>query len=402
MELPEPAGLQPLPPASFAEFIAASRRLERSYRDLQREVAELNLSQARSQQALLARETDQGLLLHRMEQILSAVPCGTLLLNTAGEVLQMNPEAARLRALCAAQFPDLTSLLEGDSTESVPSSGSHREAFDEKVLTLVTSDGPHWIAVRRLRLGRLSAETDASAAVWLFTLQDITSRMRAEHDRERAHASAALAQAASLLAHEVRNPLASMELFAELMTQSPERNTEWVAHLQAGVRSLTATVNNVLLMSAGEAAPSQQLDLCAEVSPLIDFLQPLAAQAEIRLRFHAPDVPVRALANSTSLHQILMNLCMNAFRHTPPAGEVRVRCDRSSTGTPQLSVTDTGSGIASDQLARLFEPGATGSGQRTGLGLAVCDRLMRQQGGRIRASSIPGQGSQFTVEFAAA
>lgn len=394
------AGLQ----EAIAGFVAVSSRLERSYRDLQSDIAELNLTRAREQQALDESLSEQALLSRRMEQIFSSVPVGLLLTDLQGRVLHANPEAARLFALSAARIPgsaslpDAIQLLVAQTFSSEP----HQGNADERTLEIVSSEGRHWIDMRRTLLATEGDLPSRTAATWLVSLQDVTARVRGERERERAADAVALAEVSALLAHEIRNPLASMELFADLLEEMPERNEEWRFHLRAGIRTLSATVNNVLLLSGTAAPPTERLDLVAELQPILRFLGPLARQAEVHLFPETPSGPVWACADRTSLHQLLINLCTNAFRHTPPKGEVCVTCRLSPSGTPVLSVADTGDGIPAEQLANLLTPGGAGSRHRTGLGLTVCDRLMRQQGGRLRISSTVGVGSTFTLEFQAA
>jgi signal transduction histidine kinase len=80
----------------------------------------------------------------------------------------------------------------------------------------------------------------------MWILRDVTAAKEAEQEREAARSAMALAEVSAILAHEIRNPLASMELFAGLLMDDPEQTSVWVSHLRAGIRLLSATVNNVL------------------------------------------------------------------------------------------------------------------------------------------------------------
>ena len=81
-------------------------------------------------------------------------------------------------------------------------------------------------------------------SVWI--LRDVTANKQAEREREAARNTMALAEMSTILAHEIRNPLTSMELIAEVIESEPAQASQWVSHLRAGIRSLSATVNNVL------------------------------------------------------------------------------------------------------------------------------------------------------------
>ncbi len=388
---------------AFSEFISASARLELSYRDLQAEVAELSLALCERNQALndsLSENRTMGLTL---ERILDAMPCGVLVVTGAGAVRLMNPEAARLLALSAAQMPTLHSIHTKTGLDlSLGKAGSGSDESEQE-LSFENSDGRHWIAVRQVCLPPAdgNAARAGRSAETVLVLRDISSRKRMEREREAARDAVALAQVSAVLAHEIRNPLASLELFAGLIADIPERRDEWISHLRAGIRSLSGTVNNVLTLHGGAAPPMERLELRTEATLAVNFLGPLAQQANVSLFLEPMDSELPLRANKSAFHQLLMNICCNALRHTPAGGTVRIVCHPPIAERDRLciSVSDTGSGIPEEYLSRLFESGFSGSGVTPGLGLAVCERLMRQHGGSISVESRLGHGSTFTLEF---
>ena len=393
-----------VPPGSlteaFSAFISASASLELSYRELQAEVAELSLALSERNQALsesLSENRSMGLTLQR---ILDAIPCGVLVTNGDGEIRLANPEAARLLALSAAQMPDLSSIqaqtgLDLTAVQEIAAEGEQELCFE-------SSAGRHWMAVRRVPLPGVDTEqVEGNATDAVVTLQDISVRKRAEQERDGSRDAAALAQVSALLAHEIRNPLASLELFAGLIADSPERRDEWLSHLRAGIRSLSGTVNNVLMLHGGGAPSMERLELTSEARLAVNFLQPLAQQYGVSLLLEAESGQSWIRANRSAFQQILLNLCSNALRHTAGGGTVRVCCRASQDekGSVTVAVIDNGCGIPKENLPRLFEGGFSGSGTTPGLGLAVCERLMRQHGGAIHVQSRLGEGSTFTLEF---
>ncbi len=411
---------------AFSDFISASASLELSYRDLQAEVAELSLALLERNQALDESLSENRAIGVTLERILEAMPCGVLVVNDAGAVRLTNPEAARLLALSAAQMPTLHAIhnkigldLYRNSPDSCGSDPDQDE--EEQELSFESSEGRHWIAVRRVRLSAAAATSGqtksgtGTGSEAVLMLRDISARKRMEAEREAAREAVALAQVSALLAHEIRNPLASLELFAGLIADSPERREEWLSHLRAGIRSLSGTVNNVLALHGAGMPTMERFDVLAEAALAVSFLQPLAQQVGVALVLEVEpqsmtraqaksgsmpmaEVPLRG--NRTAFHQLLLNLCSNALRHSAAGGTVRVVCPRdNSSATLQIAVIDNGCGISGEDLPRLFESGFSGSGTTPGLGLAVCARLMQQHGGRIDVHSRLGHGSTFTLEF---
>ncbi len=319
----------------------------------------------------------------------------------AGLVQLANPEAARLLAISGEHLPTLASIQTQTGIDLRAFQDGATPGDLEQEFSFESSAGRHWIAVRRVPLlGSAKGGPAIAGPQAVLTLQDISARKRMEREREAARDSVALAQVSALLAHEIRNPLASLELFAGLLVDSPERQDEWISHLRAGIRSLSGTVNNVLALHGGTAPTMERLELATEAALAVSFLQPLAQRASVALLLELDDANLCIRANKSGFHQILLNLCSNSLRHTKPGGTVKIRCRKEhSTKSVQIAVIDTGCGIPEEHMPRLFEGGFSGSGVTPGLGLAVCERLMSQHGGAIQVESRIGHGSCFTLEF---
>ena len=98
------------------------------------------------------------------------------------------------------------------------------------------------------------------------------------------------------------------------------------------------------------------------------------------------------------LQQVILNLAINAFRHTPTGGSLNISA-RLRDNLVMVDFADTGEGIAEENLKNIFNPGFSGSNQRPGLGLTVCQRIMDQHRGTIRVQSRACQGTRFCLEF---
>jgi signal transduction histidine kinase len=220
-----------------------------------------------------------------------------------------------------------------------------------------------------------------------------------EREREEARRLIALAEMSSVLAHEIRNPLGSMELLAGLLMTSGELGLEqrkWVEHLQAGVRSLSATVNNVLRVHTLGVASMAPLQLGAVLRSAVRFIAPLADQSGIKVWSDQELGNAEINGNTGELQQVILNLALNSFRHTPPGGQVKLRA-RVEEKTAVVEFSDTGSGIPAEDLVRIFETGFSTKSDSPGLGLAVCRKIIQQHGGAITARN--EAGATFRMEF---
>jgi two-component system sensor histidine kinase FlrB len=390
---------------AFSEFINASSQLEASYRDLQQEVAHLGLELAERNAALSRSLAENDRMRAALQQMIDSMPCGVLVLDMAETIVTINPEGRRLLELGSAEVKSLRELSAVSQVNFEALMEAPTGRLDNEVC-ISSSAGRRWLAIgnRALLSGPAAVkgadERTALKSIWI--LRDITATKQAEEEREAARSAIALAEISTILAHEIRNPLASMELFAGLIAEQPEQTAEWVSNLRAGIRLLSGTVNNVLSIHCGGSSPLLPMDLIACLRGGVEFVQPIAEQAGVAVSFAAADERLTIEGNENGLRQIVLNLICNAIRYTPAGGSIAVSArpgSRLGEGHAVVEIADSGCGIAPELLVRLFEAGFSADGNSPGLGLAVCKRLMEQHGGKIRVTSRVNFGTTFELEF---
>lgn len=222
-----------------------------------------------------------------------------------------------------------------------------------------------------------------------------------ELERDRARRSKALAEVATVLAHEIRNPLASLELFAGLLAESRELGDDGqriVGHIQAGLRTLAATVNNVLQFHSNPCEELTPTNLANLVRMTLDFLRPLAMQSGVELEFEDNLADANVSADPHRLQQVLLNMAMNAIRFMPNGGVLKIVGVIGESEWVELKVSDTGLGVAKEHRERMFEAGFTTRPGSAGLGLAVCRKIMEQHGGTIDLAA-SNSGATFVLRF---
>ena len=390
---------------AFSEFISASSLLEASYRDLQHEVRHLGIELSERNAALTRSLAENDRMRAALQQIIDSMPCGVLVLDVAGTIVMINPEGRRLLDLGAAHVTSLRELSALCPIDFASLAGGASARLDSE-LSLPSPAGKRWLAIGNRKLGGAGLHREANGgkaaleSIWI--LRDITASKHAEQEREAARGALALAEASTTLAHEIRNPLASMELFAGLIADDPSNIALWVSHLRAGIRQLSGTVNNVLSMHGGANPHFTTVDLSACIQSGVEFVRPIADQAGVALSFECGGESLTILGNENLLRQIVLNLICNAIRHTPSSGRIAVSAQcvaRKGVRRAVVEVVDTGCGIPSSLIKRIFEAGFSANGDTPGLGLAVCRRLMTAHGGKIRATSRLDKGSAFQLEF---
>ena len=394
--------------AAFSQFICASSQLECSYRRLQDELADLRRELARRNAALQSSMAENERIRRNLEQVVGSMPCGVLVVEGNGVISMANPESRRLLGLRTASAGEMLDLVSLSAASEIDLTRLVRFAAKDESIEEVSLPGAEkicWLEIRIRRFEEAPRCLEQGADRSIVILRDITARKRAEQERESGRRALALAEVSGEVAHEIRNPLASLELFAELIEQDEAQRATWISHLRAGIRSLSATVNNVLSLRSG-TFKLDVMNLPEAVEDALRFAQPLLAQAELAVEWKASAADPYVLGSAAAVQQIVLNLVSNAIRHTPAGGRIEVSLlqdSKTERGVPSewlvLEFADSGSGLPAGQVDRLFEPGFSGSGTTSGLGLAVCERIMREHGGTIRAGNRNGGGARFTLAF---
>jgi two-component system sensor histidine kinase FlrB len=389
---------------AFSEFIAASSVLEASYRDLQQEVNQLG-SELSQRNAALTRSLEENTRMRgALQQILDSMPCGVLVLNQSERFEMINPEARRLLGLGNARVETLQVLSQLSHIDFA--SLAHSENSSDNEVGLEWRGEKRWLAVSYQRLSATPCQkspqhtADYLHSIWI--LRDITANKHAEIEREAARRATTLAEISTILAHEIKNPLASMELFAGLIEQDPTEAAQWISNLRAGVRTLSGTVNNVLSLNGDSKPRLVPVRLAHCIESGVKFVSPIAEQAGVTLSFSALDNSCSVLGNEDAIRQVVLNIVCNAIRHTGDGGRVNVTvlsAIKSRKPRALVAIQDTGCGIPADALERIFDAGFSAAGETPGLGLAVCRRLMDLHDGEIRVSSRVNEGSTFELEF---
>ncbi|WP_263262577.1 ATP-binding protein [Pseudomonas sp. RIT-PI-S] len=261
---------------------------------------------------------------------------------------------------------------------------------------------------RELEATNLELETTNKGVVALYSELEKTAH-------ELTAASESKSRFFSNMTHEFRTPINIIENISKLLLNgtdghlNPEQLKQ-VGFISAAAGELAEMVNELLDLAEAE---SGRMEVVASAFPLETFVEQLRQfTAALALRYPRLtweviplEHPVVLETDRNRLFQIMRNLISNAFKYTPE-GSVTVRVFQPSEKTIELVVEDTGVGISEDNLGRIFEefarvrmPGLT-QVQGNGLGLPLAQRLAVLLHGEIRVRSVPGQGSQFSVDIA--
>jgi two-component system, NtrC family, sensor histidine kinase HydH len=245
------------------------------------------------------------------------------------------------------------------------------------------------------------AELDAALGNLAKRVAQVIERLQsAERERLRNDQMAALGQLAAGLAHELRNPLTAMKTIVDAARRQPtdgSLDTRDLAVLDEEIQRLNRSLQSFLDYARPPATTKRNVDLATIVDKARQLLAGRAEQRSIQVSIEQPNRPVMVHADPEQLHQVLLNLMLNAFDAIRDQGQVTVRIGEDANGFAVVTVIDSGSGISQAVRDRLFEPFVSTKESGTGLGLTICRRIVEDHGGRIEAADGRSGGAIFTV-----
>lgn len=256
----------------------------------------------------------------------------------------------------------------------------------------------------------------------IMAYSEVTERLQESHERlertvaalreelgeknrqlERRNRLAALGEMAAGMAHEIRNPLGGIQLYASMLAADVadrDESLQRVKKISAGVKRLEGLVSQVLQF-AREIRPNfAPVNLGELVAQVMDWTQEAARGRDVRCEVDGPD-ELMVRMDGLLMGQAVMNLVINAIQACGPDGIVRVEYDRGERARAsqfRLAVSDTGQGVDPAVMDRIFNPFFTTKEAGTGLGLAIVHRIIEAHDGTITARNQQRGGARFEIK----
>ena len=213
-----------------------------------------------------------------------------------------------------------------------------------------------------------------------------------------------LGQLAGGLAHEIKNPLSTINLNLKLLAEDLERcpdeeHSRWLRRLrsvQGEADRLKAILDDFLQYAGKYELTPIPSDLRVLVGEMTDFFAPQAAAAHVVVRTTFGDGEVRCNVDVNLIKQAILNLLINAVHAMPDGGELLIKVS-AARGDAVIEVIDTGTGIAPENLPKVFQVYYSTKKCGTGLGLPTTRRIVREHGGNIHVESEVGKGTRFVI-----
>jgi len=231
--------------------------------------------------------------------------------------------------------------------------------------------------------------------------QVVEQLQQRERDVRRAERLAAIGQLAAGMAHEIRNPLTSVQLLVQTARRDPDAGALTDTDLSL-IDGELARIEQTLRTFLDYARPPKlervTCDLVTITESAVQLVRGRAQQQAVEMRIQMPPDPIQLNADPAQLRQVVVNLLLNALDEMPMGGTLDLTAVRGGAEVT-LSVNDTGNGIPAEIAPRLFEPFATNKETGVGLGLVVSKRIVEDHGGTLRGFNRPGGGATFQIHL---
>ncbi len=246
-------------------------------------------------------------------------------------------------------------------------------------------------------------ETPGGRAGHLLTFQDLTEVKKAEREALRHQRLAAVGEMAAGIAHEIRNPLASMSGSIQLLRQELPLSLDQEQLMDIVLREserLNSTIRSFLAYARPQRFAAARFDVRRALNDTALLLRhSLEVDEGHTIEVDVPDAELWYEADEGQIRQVVWNLATNGLRAMPDGGRLRLAGRRNPSGEVVISVCDQGTGIPSGEIDTLFQPFHGNFGRGSGLGLAIVHRIVTDYQGRVEVASPPGAGTTITVRL---
>ena len=394
----------------ITDFQVRAECLSGAYASMQRDFRKVNLELDRKNAELQKSLEEQDHMRTYLDSILESMENGVIGIDTAARVTRFNRAATAITGYSADEvlgrkYEELFRQHGENEEPSLLSILRTRKEMARNEKVFWNREGqPVPVSYRTSPLH--DRHGDCIGAVEIFT--DVSRIKALENEMQHARTMAALGEMSATVAHEIRNPLGAMGMWAGLLERDlPADDTRSVTlkKIIEGLSRLNKIVSNLLVYTRPVKAKFRKMTIETVLAEVADFVEieveRLGRPITVKKEWDA-DAPTFVLADPEKMEQVTMNLCLNAIQAMPQGGILTIGTEKPSAaargGTYACFVVrDTGEGIRRHDLQKIFDPFFTTRENGTGLGLAIVKKFVEFHGGHIDVQSRIGDGAAFRV-----
>ncbi len=353
------------------------------------------------------RAAELKLLKEVNESIVESINVGLLVVDLEGRVTHMNSALEEIldigrNAAMGHRVEELFAEDFGETIHQVLGNDGWRLQQLRNIYKLHTATRLGHSLVLNIALAPLQGDSMGQTGA-LIVLEDVTGRIRLEEQLQQREKLSSIGLLAAGVAHEVNTPLTGVSSYTQmLLGMLPDTDPKHALLLKIKRQADRAVniVNNLLNFSrTGSATEFSDLDINRVLDDTIQLIEPQLRRNQIEIAREYEANPPMVFGNAGKLQQIFTNLLLNARDAIPDGGCITLRTTAAEDDSLIVEVSDTGIGIAPENVAKIYDPFYTtkGVGRGTGLGLAVSYGIVQEHSGHIGVESAPGRGTTFRI-----
>ena len=389
---------------SFENFTKATADLQFAYARLEERFASLNRELEGKNAELVKTVAEKEETKNYLQNILESLINGVIVTDLEGKIQTMNS--------CAEMFVSVQQKNVMEQHISILFEGA--AYHDWQTINLAEyfkGEAGHKVKIngRTLEIFCSPFKSPGGAAIGnVFVLRDITRIEKLEDMAKRTEKFAAMGEMAANIAHEIRNPLGSIELFASLLMKNlPEKkDRDRVVHIISSVKNVDNKISNLLMFTKKQSPRLKKIDLHQILAEVIDFSKHIMEQGDIDVSVKYAGAKACMAGDAEMIKQVFLNIMLNAQQTMPEGGVLQIESIIAPGGlmpgdAPSVEIIfhDSGPGIPAENLSRIFDPFFSTKEGGSGLGLAIVHNIVSQHNGSINVENSPRGGAVVNVGF---
>jgi two-component system, sporulation sensor kinase E len=356
----------------------------------------LNLEQLKNLLIQLADENE------RLESVLDSMTDGIMVADAAHSLIEINKSAERLLPVLGGERlerPAWQCVDDDDISAFLRHSLENHERISDREFTLDSQGN-----LRILAISIMPLVSRRSVSGSLIHIEDITEKRSREARLRRAENLASLTTLSAGVAHEIKNPLASISIHIQLLKKmlkgKDKVESEKLAHHLDVVSEEIERLNGIVVDFLFAVRPINlelaTIDPNSFLREVFDFMQYELSENKIELEMGLAERLPKLAIDTRLMKQAILNLVKNAIHAMPRGGRLSVGTEREND-TVKISIQDSGEGISPENITKIFEPYFTTRDSGNGLGLTLVFKIVKEHQGEIQVQSKPGYGARFTI-----
>jgi PAS domain S-box-containing protein len=389
---------------SFESFNKATVELERAYARLEERFASLNKELEETNVQLVSTVAEKEETKNYLQNILESIINGVVVTDLTGQISTLNS--------CAEMFTGVIQSEVRGQHISILFGGMAVDDWQKINLTeYFKGEAGHKVKINNRTLEIFCSpfkSPDGETIGNVFVLRDITRIEKLEDMAKRTEKFAAMGEMAANIAHEIRNPLGSIELFASLLLKdlSRKKDQERAVQIISSVKNVDNKISNLLLFTRKQSPKMSKIDLHQILSEVIDFSAQLMEQGGIRVSAKLAGRHAIISGDAEMLKQVFLNIILNAQQAMPEGGTLVIGSNTTAGQTRQkdsqaveIVFQDSGPGIPVQNLSKIFDPFFSTKESGSGLGLAIVHNIIHQHNGAVNIENSIQGGVAVNISF---